>query len=294
MSPSRRQKLCEMPEALGAVSPGTFLAVGGLWFHNTPSAALREIIRSRVGQLTLITAPPSSLGSDLLIAAGAVARAYLAHVSFEHLGLAPNFRRATESGELDLVECDEATLLGGLMATLEGIPEHPIVSLKGTDHLGRSPLARPYETSGGEAVVVSPAIKPDVAIIHAQEADAYGNVRCFGTPFCDPLFAKAASHVIVTADRIVPNETVRSEPHRTTIPGYLVDAVVAAPFGAHPCSSHGMYAHDEDHLREYIAASSGGPPTSYLGRYVFGTAGQTEYLQAVGGPAHIGTLGETP
>lgn len=206
------------------------------------------------------------------------------------MGLAPNFRRAVERGRLELVECDEATLLGGLMATLEGLPEHPIVSLKGTDHLRRSPLARPWEMSTGAPVIVPPALKPDVAVIHAQEADEYGNVRCLGTPFCDQLFAKAAAHVIVTVDRLVTNDAVRSEPHRTTIPGYLVDAVVEVPFGAHPCASHGMYPHDDEHLRSYIAQSASGPPRDYLEQYVLAPAQHTQYLEAIGGAGHIATL----
>ncbi|HVA25680.1 MAG TPA: CoA-transferase [Chloroflexota bacterium] len=290
----RRSKLVPLQEALAAVSDGCTLAVGGLWFHNKPMAALRELIRRGVRHLTLIAAPPSSLDSDLLIGAGLVKDAYLAHVSFEHLGLAPNFRHAVEHGLVELHECDEATLLGGLMATLEGLPYHPISSLRGTDHLRTSPLAMPYIARDGSAMVAAPALKPDVAILHAQEADEYGNVRCFGAPFVDPIFAKTASHVIVTVDKLVSNGEVRQAPSRTTIPGYLVDAVVEAPFGAHPCSSHGLHPHDEAHLRGYLAASNAalrgiepGAFQAYLQRYVFACHSHDEYLEAIGGPLDL-------
>ena len=273
------------------VQDGCFLAVGGLWFHNKPMAALRELIRRGLRDVRLMAAPPSSFDSDLLIGAGVVKEAYLAHVSFEHLGLAPNFRHAVEEGLITLHECDEATLLGGLMATVEGLPYHAITSLKGTDHLRTSPLAQPYVARDGSSMVAAPALRPEVAILHAQEADEYGNVRCLGTPFADPILAKTAGHVIVTVDRLIANEEVRRAPRLTTIPGYLVDAVVETPFGAHPCSSHGLYPHDEAHLRQYLAACNaalkGTAPEAfqaYLQRFVFGCASQREYVEVTGGP----------
>jgi glutaconate CoA-transferase subunit A len=288
----RADKVRSLDDALAAVTDGCLLAVGGLWFHNAPSAAVRALVRRGVRAIDLLTAPPSSFTTDLLVGAGVVGRAYLPHVSFEHLGLAPNVRRAAETGTIELVECDEATLLGGLMATLEGLPEHPILSLKGTDHLRTSPLARPGATSDGTPALVPPALRPDVALLHAQQADRHGNVRHLGTPFCDPLLAKAARHVVVTVDEIVDNNVVRAEPHRTTLPGYLVDAVVELPFGAHPCASHGRYPHDEEHLLGYLAACRGGALSAYLARWVHGPSGHEEYLAAAGGAARLHGLAE--
>ncbi len=278
---TRASKLRSMVEALAPVQDGCTLAVGGLWFHNKPMAALRELILRGVRELTLIAPPPSSFDSDLLIGAGAVKDAYLAHVSFEHLGLAPNFRGAVERGLIRLHECDEATLLGGFMATVEGLPSHAITSLKATEHLRTSPLIQ----RAGEGMVAAPALRPEVAILHAQEADEYGNVRCLGTPFADPLLAKTAGQVIVTVDRLISNGDIRSDPHRTTIPGYLVEAVVEAPFGAHPCSSQGRYPHDEAHFREYVAASQR-PETyaAYLRKYVYGCRSHEDYLRLVEPP----------
>jgi glutaconate CoA-transferase subunit A len=284
--PVRRSKLVSLAAALTVVQDGCFLAIGGLWFHNKPMAAIRELVRRGVRDLILTAAPPSSFDADLLIGAGCVREAYLAHVSFEHMGLAPNFRRAVEQGHIDLHECDEATLLGGLMATAEGLPYHAISSLKATDHLRTSPLAQPYTARDGSTIVAAPALRPDVAMLHAQEADEYGNVRSLGTAFCDAILAKTASHVVVTVDRIVSNEEIRAAPERTTIPAYLVDAVVEAPFGAHPCSSHGHYPHDERHIREYISASTAaGSYQAWLQRYVHRCRSHDEYLAAIGGPA---------
>jgi glutaconate CoA-transferase subunit A len=281
-----------MAAALAEVRDGCTLGVGGLWFHNSPAAAIRELIRSGVKGLELITAPPSSFCTDLLIGAGAVRRAYLPHVSFEHIGLAPNFRNAVEQNTFELVECDEATLLGGLMATLEGLPEHPITSLLGSDHLTTSPLARAARSDLGHQHIATPALRLDVTVIHAAQADIYGNVRCLGAPFCDPVLVKAADYVVVTVDEIVDNAVIRDEPYRTTIPAYHIDAVVEAPYGAHPCSSHGRYAHDEEHLRAYIAASQSGRLADYLDSWVHGAASHRQYIDLAGGPARIDTLAE--
>jgi len=282
----------DLDDALAVVTDGCVLAVGGLWFHNAPSAAVRALVKRGVQNLELLTAPPSSFTTDLLVGAGCVRRAYLPHVSFEHLGLAPNVRRAVEAGSVELVECDEATLLGGLMATLEGLPEHPVLSLKGTDHLHSSPLARPGRLSDGTPALVPPALRPDVALLHAQQGDRFGNIRHWGAPFCDPVLAKAARHVIVTVDEIVDNALVRAEPHRTTLPSYLVDAVVEVPFGAHPCSSHGRYPHDEEHLAGYLADCARGELATYLARWVDGPAGPAEYVAAAGGTARLDALEE--
>ncbi|MFJ5265589.1 CoA transferase subunit A [Streptomyces sp. NPDC088387] len=290
--PTRSSKQLALSEAMALVPSGAFVALGGLWFQNNPSSAVRELIRQGTGELTIVAAPPASYAVDLLIGAGAVRTAYLAHVSFDHLGMAPNFRRAAEAGTVEIVDGDEALILGGLMATLEALPEHPVHSVKGTDLLRSSPLAGEANSSGGSDVAAPAAMRPDICLLHAQEADVYGNVRYDGTPFCDPLLAKASGKVIVCVDRIVSNEEIRRAPHRTVIPGYLVDVVVETPYGAHPCASQGRYVHDEMRLTAYIAAgrSAADWRMEYLEPYVLTPRTQEQYLAAVGGAARIARL----
>lgn len=287
--PARRSKLTSLDDALAHVGAGQLVALGGLWFHNNPCAAVRALARRKVKDLRIVAAPPSSYAVDLLIGAGCVAQATVGHVSFEHLGFAPNFRRAAQQGSVRIVDADEATILGGLMATVEHLDSHPVTSVKGTD-IGRS-AAAPRNDSG---VVAPVALRPDVCLLHAQEADIYGNVRNLGTPFCDPLFAKASKHVIVTVDRIVENSEIRRQPNRTTIPGYLVDAVVEAPFGAHPCSSHGIHVHDELGIGAYIKAGASVDTWNrdYLGPYVETPQSLKDYLRLVGGADWILALSE--
>lgn len=286
----RTSKLSSMRDALAVVRPGDLVAVGGLWFHNNPSAAVRELARRQVRDLRIVAAPPSSYAVDLLIGAGCVREAIIGHVSFEHMGLAPNFRRAAETGSATIIDADEATILGGIMATLEHLGAHPVPSVRGTGIMDSRIAHR-----AADGMVAPLAMRPDVCLIHAQEADIYGNARNLGTPFCDPLFAKASGHVIVTADRIIGNDEIRGAPHRTTIPGYLVDAVVEAPYGAHPASSHGRYAHDEPAIRAYVKAGATQETwdREYLARFVSEPADLAAYVALVGGAAYIEALAET-
>jgi len=117
---------------------------------------------------------------------------------------------------------------------------------------GFARLADPY---GGGEVVVVPALPPDVAILHVQEADAAGNARIWGTRFEDVLMAQAARRVIVTAERIVDWAAFEAAPESVAIAGFLVDAVVEAPGGAWPCGCAGLYEPDGEYLAAYVAAS---------------------------------------
>lgn len=286
----RASKVLTLDEAVEWIEPGAHLCLGGFSFHNRPSAFVRALARRRIGELVLSSAPSSGYDADLLIGAGLVRRTLLASVSFEHLGMAPNFRRAAEEGRIELVECEEATIVGGLMAAAENLPYHPVASLRGSAIADVSPLASRTLDLDGQPLYLVPALRPDVAVLHAQQADAYGNVRMLGGVFCDRLIAKAARRVIVTVDEIVPPDVIAAEPWRTTLPGYLVDAVVEVPYGAHPASSHGRYLHDEEHLRLYLAAAEAtrrDPQSAafaeYLRIYVDEPSSHLAYLERVGG-----------
>lgn len=282
----RRSKVVDLAAAADLVGDGDHVAIGGIWSHNAPSALVRALIRRSVRDLTVSAAPAAGFAVDLLIAGGCAKRAHLPNVTFEHLGLAPAFRRAVESGALELVECDEAGLVAGYRAAAAGLPYQPVVSIVGTDLADASPQFTRVDHDGVE-VLHAPALAPDVVLLHAQEGDAFGNVRHVGSVFADRLMAKAASRaVIVSVDRLVDNEEIRRDPHATTIPGYLVTHVVEAPFGAHPCSSHGRYELDEEHIRTYASAirgdASGWP--AYRDEFVVDHA---DYLSACDLPAVV-------
>lgn len=290
MTSTRASKVVELAAAVATIGPGTALCLGGFMIHNRPAAFVRALIRQGSGDLTLYSSPSSSYDTDLLLGSGLVKKAYLANVVFENLGLAPNYRQAWEKGTVEMVECEEATIVGGLMAAVEGLSHHPVRSLRGSDIARVSELARTTVQIGREELLAVPALRPDVTVLHVQQADPFGNCRHLGGDFADLLMAKAARRVIVTADEIVAPEELQIQPRLTTIPGYLVDQVVEVPYGAHPGSSHGHYRHDEAHLTEYLRAAEasrrGTDPEAfpaYLQQYVFGPTDHFEYLDRIGG-----------
>jgi glutaconate CoA-transferase subunit A len=160
----------------------------------------------------------------------------------------------------------------------------PIKGLEGSDILkvrGFKTVTCPYT---GETYIACPRIEPDVAIMHGQRADVYGNVQLEGPPLDHIIMAKAAKRVIISVEEIVPTDKIRECPVATSIPHYMVDAIVEMPYGAHPASCHGYYESDRDHVREYARASETPEGLQeYLDRYVYGVRDHGEYLEKVKG-----------
>lgn len=249
-------KLITLEEAVAGVAPGSSLGLGGWIFNSQPMALVRALLRRGVSDLQLVPAP-GSIAPDLLIGAGAVRSTFCVFISFEQHGLAPHFRKGAEAGTLEVVDIDGPGFAGGLRASMDDLPWMPIPDL-GTDLPRHAPQQyRPLPNVPGERrLLASMAIRPDVCFIHAQQADELGNVQFLGSPFFDVMLAQASRRVVVTVDRIVSTETVRRSNHLTKLPSALVDAVVHAPFGAHPTASHGLYQADEAQLQAYVKASA--------------------------------------
>lgn len=129
-----------------------------------------------------------------------------------------------------------------------------------------------------------------MAVIHVNQADRYGNARIFGPSVAPVETAMASKQVILSTEELIEPEEIRRDPGRTTIPYYLVSAVVHAPYGAHPGTCPGLYAYDAEHLDEFFAARSDEQMAAYMDKYVFGTKDQAEYIEAVGGDARMQEL----
>lgn len=288
-------KIVDLDSALAAVKDGMTLGIGGWIFHGQPMALVRGLVRRGVRDLTLVPAP-GSVAPDMLIGAGCVKETGCVFISFEHLGLAPNFRRAAQSGAVKVLEMDGPGIAGGLRAGACDLPYGLIPDL-GTDlpkvNPGLYRKARVQE--GSRPLLEVPAIKPDVLLLHGQQADEEGNVQYFGAGYFDLLMAQASIHVICSVDRIVPTSTVRHSARLTKIPSAFVDAIVVTPFGAHPGGSPGLYAQDENHLKTYVAASRDQASfDAYLASHVRG-AGEDAYRERIGAAALAGlTAGGTP
>ena len=291
MAKARRSKLQSLSAAARRVPDGAKLALGGFSIHNRPCGFARALVARGVKNLTLYGSPIGSFDLELLIAAGCATASAVPVISFEQHGLAPMYRRKAENKELTIIEGDEATLVGGYMATIENVPYHPITSVKGCDLLEHSPhILRGAEApdDSTEGLIYVRAQAPDVCVIHVAEGDIYGNLRHGGAVSCDLVLAKASTTVIATVERLVDPDEMARHPARITVPGYLVDAVVELPLGAHPTSCHGEYIHDEEHLAAYSAAAASaakGRDTKALDQYLrrYAKAKPAAYVEKCGG-----------
>jgi glutaconate CoA-transferase subunit A len=173
-----------------------------------------------------------------------------------------------------------------------GVPFLPCRSLVGTDTFVRSGAKVVEDPFTGKRVCLVPAVNPDVAIIHVNQADEFGNCRIFGPSVAPLETAMASKRVIVSTEELIPGEDIRKDPGRTTIPYYLVSAVVHAPYGAHPGTCPGLYAYDAEHLDEFFAARSDEQMQAYVEKYVLGTRDHAEYVEAVGGEKRMLELRE--
>ncbi|MDP8924941.1 MAG: CoA transferase subunit A [Chloroflexota bacterium] len=245
-----------LAEAVATIEDGSVLALGGNTLHRAPAAAVHELVRQGRRGLELVKTA-GAYDVDLLCGTGCASAVSAGFVGYENVfGLAPLYRRAVEGGRVEAREHACYTVIAGLRAAAQGVPFMPINALQGSD----LPRARDFRTVrdpySDREVVAVPAIVPDVALIHVHEADAEGNGRIVGSLFEDTLMVRAAKRVILTAERIVDGASFAEDPERTTIPGFLVDAVVEAPRGAWPTSCAGLYDYDEEYLGRLVAAAA--------------------------------------
>jgi len=268
------------------VKPGDTVALGTCLEQMIPFAATHELIRARIGDLTLV-GPVSDICFDQLIGAGLARRVMAAWVGNVMMGSAYAFRRAAEQGEprsLEVVDFSNFTLALALHAAAIGAPFLPTRSALGTDWVERNPWLRRIEdpVSGGPVLAVRP-LAPDVAIIHAQRADPHGNASMWGSLGITPDAARAARAVIVTAEEIVPPEVIRSDPNRVVVPGLLVAAVCEARWGAHPSPVQGYYRRDHEAYADYHARTrSADGFEAWRAEWVDGPGGLEGYVARVG------------
>jgi len=285
----RKSKLKSVEEAISTlISDRTeSLWVGGMHMHNTPIALVRECIRQGKRFETLYAGPSTSLSTELLIGAKLVERVVVGYVGFEHMGLAPVFRRLVESGEpgFRLLEADSGSMILGLQAGAWGQPFAPLPhALQRTDLPEASMDFYRYVTDPfrEDTYLAVEAIRPRVALVHCQQADEFGNGIFKGSPFSDRLLSMASETVIMQVEGIVDNNQVLKYPQQTGIPGFRTSAVVQVNFGCHPTSSHRYYNYDDIHLRLYLqAAATEEGFAEYMQQYVFGPEDQEEYMRRV-------------
>lgn len=231
------------------------LAIGGMHMHNNPMALVREVMRQRRHARRLLTSPSASLAADLLIGAHLVDAVATSYIGFEHLGLAPAYRRGAEAGTVTVIELCEAAIVHGLYAGAGGLPFvalPPGLDLSDVSSANPEHFRAITDPFTGSRVLVAAPLRPDVALIHAAAADERKNVYFAGAHFTDRLMAMAAKKVIVQVERVAEPEEMAAHPAESMLPGFLVSAVVVAPGGCLPTASHGAYAYDEAAIRAYL------------------------------------------
>jgi len=290
---SMEDKVIGLSEAVSKfVHDGNYLTMGGFGHVRVPMAAIYEIIRQK--RRNLIVAGKTAVHDlDCLIAAGCVGKVEVAY-SFGHelRGLSPASRRAIETGQVKVAaEWSNAAFQWRFKAAASGLPWIPAYTMMGTDTFKRSAAKVVNDPFTGRPICLIPACFPDVAIIHVHRCDKYGNCQIDGILVEDFELARAAKRLIITTEEIVPNEKIREEPWRTSIPYFYVDAVVEVPYGCHPCNMPTCYYFDEGHIAEYLDATrTVEGAKQYFDKYVYGVDDFNQYLKLIGGVAKLNYL----
>jgi glutaconate CoA-transferase subunit A len=255
--------------------------------HLIPFAAGHEIIRQGLKDLTLARATPDLI-YDQIVAAGCARKVIFSYMGNPGVGSLRIIRAAVEAGRLEWEEYSHFAMISRLQAGATGLPFMPM-NLTAAEDLEKAntnyrQIADPYSD---KKVVVVPALNPDVAIVHVQRADADGNAHIWGIIGEQKEAAFAARHVILTAEEIVPEEVIRSDPNRTLIPGIIVDAVCHVPFASHPSYTQGYYDRDNEfYLRWDEISKTSENVQTYLQEWVFGVKDRAEYWEKLGNQVH--------
>jgi len=268
------------------VHDGDTVAIEG-FTHLICFAAGHEIIRQGRRDLTLARMTPDVV-YDQMIGAGVATKLIFSWMGNPGVGNLHAVRRRIERADPAPLEIEEYSHFGMVcryMAGAANLPFFPIRSYYESDIPVANPkivpMASPYD--GSDTVYVVPPLRPDVAIVHAQRADASGDTQIWGLLGCQKEAAFAAKRVIVVCEEVVEEAVVRRDPNRTVIPGVVVDAVVEQPFACHPSFAQGYYDRDNAfYLRWDAIAKDQSALEAWLGEWVYGLASHDEYIEKMG------------
>jgi glutaconate CoA-transferase subunit A len=255
--------------------------------HLIPFAAGHEIIRQQKKNLTLARATPDLI-YDQMVAAGCARKVIFSYMGNPGVGSLRIVRAALERGELEWEEYSHFGMITRLQAGASGLPFLPMNQTGAFDLEKANPLIkRVTDPYSGRNVIVVPALNPDVAIVHVQRADENGNAHLWGIVGEQKEVAFASKRVILTAEEIVDEEIIRSDPNRTLIPGFIVSAVCHVPHAAHPSYAQGYYDRDNDFYLNWDKVSeSTDAVKQYLDEWIFGVKNREEYWEKLGEETH--------
>ena len=283
---SLREKVVSLEEAASFVHDGDSVGIGGSTMSRTPMGLIWAIIRAKRKKLSCSRCIVSSDG-DLLYGSGVSDHIITSWFSQGILwGVSKVLRHHVESGKARFDEWSHLAMGMRFRAGAMGVPFMPIRSMLGSDVLKQRPEAKEMTCPfTGEKLLLVPALNPDVALIHVQRCDRYGNAQMDGLQFMDIDLAMAANRVILTTERIVSNDQIRRSPDQTKIPFFAVDAVVELPFGCAPHECYGVYEPMMKHMEYYVELVNKDPikgMQEYLDRYVYGPNSWNDFLNLIG------------
>ena len=277
-------KTCTVEDIVARIDSGMTVGIGGWGPRRKPMAVVRALVRSSVKDLTLVSFGGADVG--LLAAAGKLRKLIFGFVSLDFMPLDPHFRAARQAGALEVQELDEGMLYLGLRAAAMRLPFLPTRAGLASDILTVNPeiktIRSPY--ADAETLVAMPAIKLDVAVIHAHEADRQGAVRLLGVdPYFDEWLCRAARDVYVTCEDVHDGLSFDDDAQLRLHPfeRALVKGVAHVPWGAHPSACAPNYGWDVENFQLYAQDLE-----SYHRRFV-AVADMEAYVEAVGGESHI-------
>lgn len=280
-------KLCTLSEAISRfVHDGDLVYAAG-FTHLIPFAAGHEIIRQGRKNLILARATPDII-YEQMVAAGCARKIIFSYMGNPGVGSLRVLREEVETGRLEWEEYSHFGMISRLQAGASGLPFAPMNPTAATDlEHNNSNYRRVRDPYTSVEVIVVPPLLPDVAIVHVQRCDAEGNAQIWGIIGEQKEAAFAAKRVIVTAEEIVEEAVIRSDPNRTIIPAFIVDAVCHVPYCAHPSYTQGYY--DRDNLFylnwDKISETRQGIQ-QYLEEWVYGVKDRQEYWQKLGEETH--------
>ena len=279
------EKLTTLSEAVRRVKNGDHIAIGGCLFSRTPLGLLMEILRQGRRGLTLSRNLMCYEG-EWFMAAGAVEALVTSWFGIGlPWGLSKVLREQVENAKIRFEEWSHLGLGLRYRAAAMGVPFLPTVTMLGSDLMKATPTKTMECPFTGQTLCLVPALFPDVALLHVHRADRFGNCQIDGYPHMDADIARAATTVLVTAEKIVPEDEIRSHPDRTVIPGIAIDALVEVPYGAFPHECYGLYEADFAHFDAYVAeikAKGTQAVREYLDHYVHKRKSHEEYLALFG------------
>ena len=267
------KRMSEQDAIAKFVFDGAYVSYDTNTWRRGPSSLMREIIRQGRRDLWL-AAKFSAHDATLLVSGGCVSK-----IDVGWMEVGSIITKAMNEGRLKMYEWTNGALAYRHLAGALGVPFLPLRYVGGTDVFRQSGAKLIEDPYTGQAVCLVPAVNPDVALIHVNQCDIYGNARVFGPGLAPVETAMASKRVILSTEEIISTEEIRKHPGATTIPYYVVDAVVDAPLGCYPGTVPGLYRADLEHLMEFGVAQMQGKMDAYLEKWVHSVTSHADMME---------------